>query len=388
MVDSFHHRRSVAEVGDEDVGGDVGRHHRDDRGQPDQRGQRRLEVHPGGAGVAAAGHRLVDQVGGAAGDDHEHAHHEDPHQELDLDGRLPHGEQDEGDERDAGDAVGLEAVGARPDRVAGIVAGAVGDHAGVAGVVLLDVEDDLHEVGADVGDLREDAARDPEGGRSQRLADGEADEARPGIVARDEEQDAEHQEQLDADQQHADRHPRLERDGVDGEGLAPQAGEGRARVGEGVDADAEPGDAVAAGDADQAEEQDDDDPARLEVQQETEVQDHDDPDEDLEQQDELALRDQVRLAGLVDQLGDLPHRLVHGHVLELPVDDEPEHQPQHADGEPQHEQGPATHAGHAGLAEVRNLEVRLASGRRGGRAGPREGEGDEEERRQDQPGGA
>ena len=34
-----------------------------------------------------------------------------------------------GDQRDAGDAVGLEAVCARPHRVAGVVAGAVGDHA-------------------------------------------------------------------------------------------------------------------------------------------------------------------------------------------------------------------------------------------------------------------
>ena len=91
--------------------------------------------------------------------------------------RLGHGEQDEGDERHAGDAVGLEAVGAGADRVARIVARAVGDDAGVPRVVLLDVEDDLHEVGADVGDLGEDAARDAERGGAERLADGEADEA-------------------------------------------------------------------------------------------------------------------------------------------------------------------------------------------------------------------
>jgi hypothetical protein len=56
-----------------------------------------------------------------------------------------------------------------------------------------------------------------------------------------------------ADEQHADAHAGLQRDGVGGEGLAAQAGEGRAAVGEGVDADAEPGHAVAAGDADEAE---------------------------------------------------------------------------------------------------------------------------------------
>ena len=153
------------------------------------------------------------------------------------------------------------------------------------------------------------------------------------VVAGDEEQDAQHDEQLDADEQHADAHARLERDRVDGIGLAPEAREGGARVGERVDADAEPRHAVAARDADQAEEQDDDDLDGLEVQQEPEVEDDDDADEDLEDQDELALGDQVRLAGLVDQLGDLPHRLVHGQVLELAVDDEAEDQPEDADDE-------------------------------------------------------
>ena len=92
-------------------------------------------------------------------------------------------EQDERDERDAGDAVGLEAVGGGADRVAGVVAGAVGDDAGVARIVFLDVEDDLHQVGADVGDLREDAAGDAQRRGAERLADGEADEARAGVVA-------------------------------------------------------------------------------------------------------------------------------------------------------------------------------------------------------------
>ena len=42
-----------------------------------------------------------------------------------------------------------------------------------------------------------------------------------------------------------------------------------------------------------------------------------DGDEDLEDQDELALRDQIGLAGLVNQLGDLEHRPVHRQVLQL-----------------------------------------------------------------------
>ena len=49
---------------------------------------------------------------------------------------------------------------------------------GIARVVFLDVEDDLHQVGADVGDLGEDAAGDAQRRRAERLADGEPDEAR------------------------------------------------------------------------------------------------------------------------------------------------------------------------------------------------------------------
>ena len=136
-----------------------------------------------------------------------------------------------------------------------------------------------------------------------------------------------HHHQLDADEQHADAHARLERDGVDRVGLAPQAGEGGARVGEGVDPDAEPGHAVAAGDADQREQQDHRAPfAGSKCRQDAEVDDDDGADEHLEQQDELALGDEVGLAGLVDQLGDLLHRLVHGQVLELLVDDQAEGQ--------------------------------------------------------------
>ncbi len=122
--------------------------------------------------------RAVDQVRHAARDDHHDAHDEDPDEQLDLHRRIVHREHDERDERDTRHAVGLEAVGARTDRVAGVVARAVRDHAGVARVVFLHVEDDLHQVGADVGDLREDAAGDTQRRGAKRLTDREADEAR------------------------------------------------------------------------------------------------------------------------------------------------------------------------------------------------------------------
>ena len=251
------HRGVAAERGDEQVGDGVRDADGEDRGDPHQRRERRLEVHDVGVLVLGRGDRAVEPVGDGRGDDHQDAHDEDPDQELRLHDRIADREQDERDQRDAGDAVGFESVGSRADRVAGVVAGAVGDDAGVAGIVFLDVEDDLHQVRSDVGDLGEDAAGDAQRRGAERFTDGEADEARSGVVARHEQQDEEHQHELGGDEQHADRHAGLERDVVRRERLAAQRRERGARVGEGVDADAEPRHAVAAGDADEAEDDDD-----------------------------------------------------------------------------------------------------------------------------------
>jgi hypothetical protein len=283
-------------------------------------------------GVAGPRPRGVDQVRPTARDDHHHAHDEDPDEELHLDRGLWYRDEDEGDQRDAGDAVGLEAVRARPDRVAGVVPRAVRNDPRIARVVLLDVEDDLHQVGSDVGDLGEDAARDAERRRAQRLADGETDEARPGVVARDEQQNTQHQQQLDADEKHADAHAGAERDRVDRERHPPQPGKRRARVRERVHADSEPRDTVAAPDADQTEQQDDDDLVQREVLQRAEVDRHDRADAQLEVQDELALLNQIGLAGFVNQLGHLEHRTVNRQVPQVHEDVHAERQAQHADG--------------------------------------------------------
>ncbi len=93
-----------------------------------------------------------------------------------------YGQQDKGDQGDAGDAVGFEAIGGGSDRIARVIARAIGDDAGVACIVFLDLEDDLHQVAADIGDLGEDAAGYAEGRGAERFADRETDEAvaRPG----------------------------------------------------------------------------------------------------------------------------------------------------------------------------------------------------------------
>src|SRR6185436_3703393 len=301
-------------------------------------GERRLVVHLVGVDVARSRNRLVDQIRGAAGNHHHDAHHENPHQQLHLYRRLPHRENDERDERNAGDTVSLEAVRAWANRVTGVVTSAIGDHAGVSRIVLFHVENDLHQIGADVGDLGKDSAGDTERRRAQRLTDGEPDEAGTGIITRNEQQDEEHDHQLDADEKHADAHSRLQWNRIAGERLAAQAGERGARVGEGVDTNAEPRYTVAAGNTDEAEEENDPHLHRLELEQESEIQQDHEADEDYEDQNEYPLGDQIRFAGLVNQLGDLEHRLVDRHPLELPVENESEKQTKSADDQAAHQQ--------------------------------------------------
>src|SRR4026209_2630886 len=100
-------------------------------------------------------------------------------------------------------------------RCARIVARAVRNHAWIARIVFLDVENDLHQVGTDVCNLREDAARDAQRRGAKRFSNGKTDEARTGVITRDEEENEQHDQQLDADQHHADAHAGTERNGVD-----------------------------------------------------------------------------------------------------------------------------------------------------------------------------
>jgi len=97
----------------------------------------------------------------------------------------------------AGDAVSFKAIGAGANGVASIIARAVRDDTGIARVVFLDLEDDLHQIGANVGDLGEDAAGNTQSRGAQAFANRETDEAWARIIARDEQQNEEHDEQLD-----------------------------------------------------------------------------------------------------------------------------------------------------------------------------------------------
>ena len=84
---------------------------------------------------------------------------------------------------DGGHGVRLEQVGGHAGAVADVVADVVRDHGRVARVVLRDPRLDLaHEIGADVGGLRVDAAAEPGEDGDERAAEGESDEVLDRLV--------------------------------------------------------------------------------------------------------------------------------------------------------------------------------------------------------------
>ena len=284
-----------------------------------------------------------------------------------------HREQDERDESDAGHPIRLEPVRARTHRVPGVIARAVRDDAGIARVILLDLEHDLHQVGADVRNLREDAAGHAQRRGTQRFTDREADKAGSRVVSRNEQQDAEHHHQLDTDEQHADAHPGPQRNRVAGIGFAAETRKGRAGVRKGVDANPEPGDAVAPPHADEAEQQDDDHlergisvrhgAARRDVfRQHAEVDGDDRADEQPEEEQESALPEEIRLAGFVDQLGDLPHGAMHREIAQLHVTGDAEHKSERANDEAPEEQAASSHSEEGRRVQIRQDQRGLTAG--------------------------
>src|SRR6266566_6356236 len=214
----------------------------------------------------------------------------------------------------------------------------------------------------------EDTARDTERRRAEGLTNREADEAGTGVIARDEQQNQKHQEQLDADQQHPDAHAGFQWNRMVRVWFSGQARERGAGVRERVHPDAEPGYPVAAGDSDEAEQQNDEHLARRKaahhgagrvrrLRQRAEVQRHDRADKEPQNQQEPTLGEQIGLAGLVDQLGDLAHGAMHGEVAQLRVLRETKEQPQGADDQaPQQQCAAADPAEERGLVQVRQYE--------------------------------
>ena len=248
-------RSTDRDVTDQKLGDNKRQDQRNDRRHPDQRGQRRFEVETSGIAILALHDDLVADVGDTGSDDHHDAHDEDPDQQLNLNGGFWNRQQDEADQRDASNTIGFETVSRRANRVAGIVTGTVSDNTRVARIVFLDLEDDLHQVGTDVGNLGEDAAGDTQRRSTKRFTDGETDEALASQFRRHEQQDAKHHQQFGRDQHHADRDTRLHRNRINRVRLAFERSESGTAVGQRIDPDTEPGNTERTGNTDQGEDQ-------------------------------------------------------------------------------------------------------------------------------------
>ena len=100
--------------------------------------------------------------------------------------------------------------------------------------------------------------------------------------------------------------------------------------------------------------------------QPAEVQRDDDRDESPEQKNELALRDQVGFAGLIDQFGDFAHGAMNRQVLQLHIDRQAEQQAADAEEQSDRQKGMSVQAEkvreiHA--RQIRQHQVGFASAR-------------------------
>src|SRR4029077_15407198 len=149
---------------------------------------------------------------------------------------------------------------------------------------------------------------------------------------------------------------------VDRKRFAAKAGERSARVGECVYPNPKPGHPVAARNADHAEQQNDGHTHRLKFQQYTEVEQDDDRDEHPQQHQEFALSDQVSLAGLVNQFGNLEHGAMYRQILQPSVDRQAESQTEQTEKNSNRQQAMTVHAEKGHLREVWKLQAGFAGG--------------------------
>ena len=218
---------------------------------------------------------------------------------------------------DRGDRVGLEEVGRHARAVADVVPDIVRDHGGIARIVLGDAGLDLpHEVGADVGRLRVDAAAETGEDRDEGAAEREPDEVldrrvggvvepvgeHPVVARHAEEPEPDDEEPRDRACPEGDVQRRLE----------PVA-RCLCRPHVGADGDVHADKAGGAGEHGPDEEPDGGAPAELVV--EADQQERDDGDD----RDRLVLPTEVRGRAFLHGAGDLLHPLVPRRLLEQPV---------------------------------------------------------------------
>ena len=296
-----HAANYLRQLGEEDIARRKGHDDGHDGGNPDQIGQGMFEVEFLLACEKRLAERVIHEIGGQGGQDHEDTHGEDPDDQLAAHGGIVG--QGQGQKSDQGytrNTVSLETVCRGADAVTGVVACTVGDDAGIFGIVFGKVEDDLHEVGTDVGDLGEDTTADTQGAGAEGLTDGEADKAGAGHFGRDVGQDENHEQEFDADQQEAHAHTGAKTDIDDIQWFTAQGREGGPGVGDGVDPDAEPGDAVGTKNSHNRAEENNHNIDRGHMGQGAEIINHTDGNQHPQAGEKFTLLQHIGLTGLPD----------------------------------------------------------------------------------------
>src|SRR5437588_454613 len=84
-------------------------------------------------------------------------------------------------------------------------------------------------------------------------------------------------------------------------------------------------------------------------------------DESPQNQNELSLRHQIGLAGLVDQLRDIAHGLVDGKVLQIQINSQSKHQSGKAERQANQKQVVAIHAQERNRRQIGQLQAGFAA---------------------------
>ena len=138
IAESTHHKSGLqpALFAQQKIAGDERDENGNGRGDPDQLGQRRFKIEILQIAVSRAADRVVDKIRGQRGRNHQRAHREQPDDERGANDWIGRQRQREKrDQRHAGHAVGFKAVRRRADRIARVVAGAIGDDAGIFWII-------------------------------------------------------------------------------------------------------------------------------------------------------------------------------------------------------------------------------------------------------------
>ncbi len=159
------------------------------------------------SGKSSFADNVIDKIRNQRGQDHEDSHSKNPDNQFAAHCRISRQSQSqESNQSNAGNTISFKTVGSGANAVTSIVTGTVGDNTGVFGIVFRKMENDFHQVGSDVGNLREDTAADTQSGSAQRFTDGKTDEAGTGQFFGNVGQNHDHEEQFDADQQKSNAH--------------------------------------------------------------------------------------------------------------------------------------------------------------------------------------